>query len=358
MNISQTKTIHFFFNHGNIPRISLFLIGILLLGCSDADSGQTRVDEILDSDSLSSDNISADNDIPPTDDVTLQTDDSTSDEIPDAVDETDDEVPSPDTEETIGDSDLPDTDADTDIDNGIIISFPPANAKFDYQLGGPYPPPDGVLVLARDSTAPPVIGLYNICYVNGFQTQPDDADWWTSQHPDLILRDSHGNPVIDPDWPDEMLLDITTPEKRSAISSIIGEWIVQCALDGYQAVEMDNLDTYSRSGGRIDIEDAVAMVRLFAETAHAAGLAIAQKNAVELSARRAETLLDFVVAEECNQYNECGDYTAYYGDLVFVIEYRQSAFQKGCSAFPHLSIILRDIMLVTPNDPGYLYDAC
>ncbi|WP_250983997.1 endo alpha-1,4 polygalactosaminidase [Rhizobium sp. CG4] len=46
----------------------------------------------------------------------------------------------------------------------------PSRAIPDYQLGGSYEPPLGVTVVARDSTAMPAEGLYNICYVNGFQT--------------------------------------------------------------------------------------------------------------------------------------------------------------------------------------------
>ena len=33
-------------------------------------------------------------------------------------------------------------------------------------------------------------------------------------NPDLILRDASGKPVIDPNWPDERILDITTPVKE------------------------------------------------------------------------------------------------------------------------------------------------
>jgi hypothetical protein len=254
-------------------------------------------------------------------------------------------------------SDAADDLIDTEIPDSTVI-LPPANAQFDYQLGGAYTPPDGVTVVARDRTEAPVAGLYNICYVNGFQTQPDDADWWLAEHPDLLLRDGGGDPVIDPDWPDEMLIDITTPEKREALAVIVGGWITGCAADGYQAVEIDNLDTYSRSDGFIDIEDAVAMIRLLADAAHGAGLAIGQKNATDLAPRRAETALDFAVAEECNQYDECGDYSAYYGELVFVIEYKDASFEQGCIDFPQISIIRRDLLLTAPGDADYRYDAC
>ncbi len=83
---------------------------------------------------------------------------------------------------------------------------PPAHAVVDYQIGGAYPPADAARILVRDRSEPPVPGRYNVCYVNGFQTQPDENRWWEAHHPDLLLRHS-GRVVEDPDWPGERLLD-------------------------------------------------------------------------------------------------------------------------------------------------------
>jgi hypothetical protein len=214
-----------------------------------------------------------------------------------------------------------------------------------------------VTIVSRDRKARVAAGLYNICYVNGFQIQPDELTMWQSMYPTLILRDGSGNPVIDPDW-NEALIDVSTPAKRTQIAGIVGAWIDGCAAAGYKAVEIDNLDTYARSGGRIVQNDSVAMIRMFADRAHSKGMAIAQKNSSELVARKAEMATDFVVAEECNRFNECGVYRAAYGDQVYVIEYRREDFQKGCTDFPNLSIILRDRNLVAPGNPAYVYDGC
>ena len=46
------------------------------------------------------------------------------------------------------------------------------------------------------------------------------------------------------------------------------------------------------------------------------------------------------------------------GDNVIVIEYRQQDFTAGCTAFPNLSIVLRDLNLVTPSSTEYVYDGC
>lgn len=235
--------------------------------------------------------------------------------------------------------------------------LPPVNAGLDYQLGEAYAPPAGVGIVARDREASVAPGLFNLCYVNGFQVQPHEESFWLTEHPELVLRDDQGDPVVDAAW-DEMLLDTSTAEKRGAIAGIVGGWIAGCATAGFDAVEIDNLDSFSRSGERLTEEHAVAMMRLFADAAHAEGLAISQKNAADLVGRRAEMGTDFVVAEECNRYRECGVYTAGYGAHVLVIEYRRQDFTRGCADFPGLSIVLRDRNLVGPAAGAYVHDGC
>jgi hypothetical protein len=237
------------------------------------------------------------------------------------------------------------------------FALPPLDGKLDYQLGGAYTPPAGVLIVSRDRNAAIAAGDYNICYVNGFQIQPDETAFWTGQHPELILRNAGGNPVIDTQW-NEMLIDVSTPAKRTAVAAIVDGWIAGCAQAGFDAVEIDNLDSYARSTGLLTMDNNVATVALFAASAHGRGLAIAQKNATELVPRKAEMATDFVVAEECNRYQECDTYRAGYGDHVLSIEYRPQDFTAGCAAYPQLSIVLRDVNLVTPGNAGYVYDGC
>ena len=87
-------------------------------------------------------------------------------------------------------------------------------------------------------------GKYNICYVNGFQTQVEQKRFW-HRHWSLVLKD-HGKPVVDSVW-GEWLLDTRTPAKRKALARIMGRWTDRCARDGFAAVEYDNLDSFSRS---------------------------------------------------------------------------------------------------------------
>jgi hypothetical protein len=248
--------------------------------------------------------------------------------------------------------------ADGGLANAADISLPPANAKADYQLGGAYPPPSGVQVVSRDRTASPAAGLYNICYVNGYQTQPNETDWWKANHDNLLLKDGDGAYVEDKEW-GENLFDIRTSDNRDALAAIVGGWIDGCATKGFKAVEIDNFDSFSRSGGLVSQDDALAYAQLLIDAAHARGLAIAQKNAAELASVGKDHGFDFAVAEQCGRWDECGAYVDAYGANVIVIEYRRQDFDKACQQFGwQLSIILRDVPLVPAGSGGYVYDAC
>jgi len=73
---------------------------------------------------------------------------------------------------------------------------PPTGTDFDYQLGGKAPLPANVGIVVRDRSAKPAKHAYSICYVNGFQTQPDEKRFWRHGHPRLLLRED-GRPVKD-----------------------------------------------------------------------------------------------------------------------------------------------------------------
>lgn len=233
-------------------------------------------------------------------------------------------------------------------------TLPPTHAKFDYQIGGAYTPPAGVQVVTRDRTAAPAAGVYNICYVNAFQVQPGEQGQWES---DLLLRDAQGNLVIDEDW-GEALLDIRGT-KAARVAAKVNGWIDGCAAKGYKAIEPDNYDSYERSKSLITTTQARTYLKLLADHAHTKNLAIAQKNTVDLASYRTSVGLDFAVAEECGQYNECGDYVDAFGNNVIVIEYTNSGRQKACSGFgTRLSIVQRDVNVSVPGDSGYVRKTC
>lgn len=220
----------------------------------------------------------------------------------------------------------------------------PVGTDLDYQLGGPRSAPENVGIVVRDRTTSPFAGRYNVCYVNGFQTQQSETGFWKGRM-GLVLK-RHGRPVVDQAW-GEWLLNVRTPRKRARLAHIMGTWAKGCAMQGYDAVEFDNLDSYTRSHGLLKRRQAIAYARLLVRAAHAAGLAAGQKNLAAFNGRTVG--YDFAVAEECGRYEECGDFVAKYGRRVLSIEYRRQDFQWTCAHYGgRLAVVLRDLDL-TPT---------
>ncbi|TQL66220.1 endo-alpha-1,4-polygalactosaminidase (GH114 family) [Nocardioides albertanoniae] len=245
------------------------------------------------------------------------------------------------------------------------MALPPTDGTFDYQLGATADRlADGTPldVVVRDATAAPLEDAYNVCYVNGFQTQPG-SDW--SSRSSALLHDASGEPVRDPDWPDEIVLDPSTASARETILEVVGPIIEGCADDGFDAVEIDNLDTWTRFDA-ISRDGAFALASEYVSTAHDLGLAIAQKNAAEAAQAAHDDLgFDFAVVEECGAYAECSSFTDVYGSHVLQVEYPDSLDDAGLSfsdvcADPARAplTVLRDRDLVGQGDAAYVFDRC
>jgi hypothetical protein len=170
-----------------------------------------------------------------------------------------------------------------------------------------------------------------------------------------------GREVRDAGW-GEVLLDTSTAVKRRRIARVEDRWIDRCAADGFSAVDPDNLDSWGRSRRRLTPADNFALAALLIARTHHDGLAIAQKNAAEWSARGRRLGFDFAVAEECAAWRECRDHTRAYGDHVLEIEYADNgrrAFARACAAARHRwPVILRDRDLVPAHRKGHVYRSC
>ncbi len=81
----------------------------------------------------------------------------------------------------------------------------PAGTAWDYQIGGPRHFEAEVGIVVRDRLDP-TAGVYDVCYINAFQTQAAELKFWRHEsRRDLLLRNA-GEPVMDGAW-DEQLLD-------------------------------------------------------------------------------------------------------------------------------------------------------
>ena len=210
---------------------------------------------------------------------------------------------------------------------------------------------------------------YSICYVNAFQTQddedgvdrPDERSNWPAG---LVLRDLGD----DPKWGGEYLIDLSSAAKRAQAADWVEQMIESCADKGFDAVEYDNLDSWTRFDGK-PVEDevpfgkrqAISYAALLSDRAHTLGLAVAQKNGLELSRRQSRERIgfDFAIAESCGRYGECQDYRGRFGNRVIVIEYRRRDFRRACRVVgSKLSVVLRDRNVTRPGSRSYRYAAC
>lgn len=236
------------------------------------------------------------------------------------------------------------------------VELPPYG-PIDYQLGGPYEPAPETKIVTRDHTVDSAPGTYGVCYVNAFQTQPEDRGFWDAEHPDLLLTND-GRVVEDENWPGELILDTSSSEQRAELTTVLRGWVDECAARGYEAVEPDNLDSYDRSEGALSEADNLAVTRELASYAHGRGLAIAQKNASELGTRGRDAGLDFAVSEDCQQYDECEVYTDLYPRLL-EIEYDEGAFAEACEERGGTTaVLLRDPDVVPAGTEGYVSRTC
>ena len=221
-----------------------------------------------------------------------------------------------------------------------------------------YDTPSGVGIVVRDKDSEIATGLYNICYLNGGQIQDYELNWWQDHCPECLLRDGDGDLVEDPEWEGEFVLDIHNSSHREKIVGIQSKWIRECKDDGFDAVEMDNLDTFTRFS-QIKKDNTVDWIKSLSDHAHSVGLAIAQKNTAELLERADEMGTDFAVVESCNKWDECQDFIDVYGKMVLAVEYRQKHFNKGCEDFGgKIPIIYRDHNLHDPSKDDYQFDSC
>jgi glycosyl hydrolase family 114 len=247
---------------------------------------------------------------------------------------------------------------------------PPVNAGFDYQIGGDYPLPAGVGVVSRDwfsgEAAPDP--AYSVCYVNAFQTQSDepgtDRPDEHSNWPRSLILERLGD---DPHWGGEYLVDISSARKRARAADWVGQMIQGCADGGFEAVEFDNLDSWTRFDGTplakkvpFGKGEAIDFATLIAARAHSLGLAVGQKNTVELgAAARRRVGFDFAIAEDCARYHECGRYVKAYGDHVIAVEYREPLFERACAEIgDRVSVVLRDRLVSRPGSRNYKFADC
>jgi hypothetical protein len=164
------------------------------------------------------------------------------------------------------------------------------------------------------------VGVGAVCYV--------DAGGWEDYRTDAAaFPDSVKGNTID-GWPSEKWLDV---RQLAVLKPLMQARIQMCAGKGFDAVEPDLLDGFENSTGfPITAAQQIAYNTMIAGLAHAAGMSVAQKGDVS-QAVDLEPVFDWALNEQCGQYDECGQLSAYTeaGKAVWIVEY--SGFPRVCA---------------------------
>lgn len=119
--------------------------------------------------------------------------------------------------------------------------------------------------------------------------------------------------------------------------------------------------TYTRSDNLLSKTDNLALAQLFVTHAHSLGLSVAQKNTAELGTSGRDVAgFDFAIAEECQEFDECDQYSDVYGAQMLEIEYSQAQFDKACATGRggKISVVFKDVDVVAEGEEGYKYSEC
>jgi len=133
-------------------------------------------------------------------------------------------------------------------------------------------------------------------------------------------------------WPGQKWVDI----RSSVVRNIMTSRIAQAAAKGCDAVEMDDVDSYTNNPGfPLTAADQLDFNTFLATTAHANDLGIALKNDLD-QVKDLAANFDFAINEQCFQYDECTDLNTFItqGKAVFGVEYElaTSAFCSEANA--------------------------
>lgn len=155
-------------------------------------------------------------------------------------------------------------------------------------------------------------GAKTICYVSAgsWEDWRPDAD----QYPDEVKGRNNG-------WPGEKYVDIRQWE---TLGPILDARTAECADKGFDAMEYDNVDTYTANTGfPLTASDQITFNRRLADMAHSRGLDVALKNNVDQLAEL-EPYFDFAINEECLEWDECSEYSVFLDNdkPVYHAEYR------------------------------------
>lgn len=142
-------------------------------------------------------------------------------------------------------------------------------------------------------------------------------------------------------WAGEQWLDVRSP----AILTIMETRMDSMATKHCDGVEPDNVDGYTNNPGfPLTTADQITYNSNLAAQAHARGLSVGLKNDVDQVAALANNF-DFAVNEQCNQYAECGVYTAFISRNKAVLNAEYSSLNCAATNAVNLDSVLYSLSL-------------
>jgi hypothetical protein len=187
-------------------------------------------------------------------------------------------------------------------------------------------------VAALHASAP---GAKVICYLNVGAAENFRSDY--SQFPASVLGATDG-------FPGENWLDI---RQLSVIEPIMTARMQMCASKGFDAIEPDNVDSYTNvTGFPLSAQDQLTYDMWIANTAHGLGLSVGLKNDFG-QVPQLEPYFDWALDEQCDQFTTCGTlvYFTQANKAVFDAEYMDESALCATNAAAHINQAFYDVNL-------------
>lgn len=160
------------------------------------------------------------------------------------------------------------------------------------------------------------MGKKVVCYI--------DTGVYESYRPDAYKFPQSVIGSVDKGWNGSFWLDI---RQTSILFPIMDVRIKMCKDKGYDSIEPDEMVDYSNNSGfPLTYQDQLAYNKGIASIAHKYGISIALKDDPE-QARDLVGNFDWMLDEQCYQYNECDLLNSFsqFGKSVMDVEYNISA---------------------------------
>jgi hypothetical protein len=211
---------------------------------------------------------------------------------------------------------------------------------------------DGWNNTAAEVAALHALGIRVVCYMDVGSFEPNRPD--SSMFPASLK----GAAVVG--WPGELWLDARpSGPNYTTLQSIMRARFAVCQSKGFDAVEPDNMESYTNSPGfPTTAADQLAYNEWVAQTIHGLGLAAFQKNDLA-QIPSLVGYFDGILDEECNYYSECSALAPYLsaGKPAWNAEYTQDGetTAKFCGADVSSGIVGA---LFSVNLDGSLFQPC